>query len=206
MNGAVKHISINIPTRTYLKKFIHYKLGETFFSDGPHHIQKYITALLAKKSVYNYNFTALNNQYKDRLTIFLSKSAYIHAGFSMKQEHVQDFNNYVEFLFDEDLVKFCHDYVKFHNVAKDAVKLFAEQYNIKIGERQARSLFRTEPLIQDARAAFAKKLGLVIEEDITDEALKKMEYRARTRKNKAENIFSQPVPQVSKSKVLFLFQ
>lgn len=206
MSGQVKHISIKIPTRTYLKKFIQYKLGETFFSDGPHHIQKYLTALLEKKTVYNYNFKALNNQYRDQLTIFLTKSSYIKAGFSIKQEHVVDFNNYIEFLFDEDLVNFCHDYLKFHNVAKEAVKQFAEHYNIKLGERQARALFRTDPLLQDARAAFAKKLGLVIEEDITDEALKKMEYRARARRKKSADIFSQPVPQVSKSSMRFLFQ
>jgi len=203
MQSASKYTSVSIPTKTYLRKFIHYKFGDAFFASGPHHIQKYLSNLLEKK-VYNYHFTALNTQYNDKLVIFISVSTFHKLGFDIKQENVIEFNNYIEELFDEELYRFCQDYLKYHSVAQKAITDFASHYNIVLTARQKKSLLR-ESRIEDARNSFASKLGLIIEEDISAECLRKMEYRARKRREKRENNFSQPVPQVSKSTLALIF-
>jgi hypothetical protein len=198
-----RYSSISIPTKTYLKKYLHFKLGETFFASGPHHIQKYLTNLLEKK-IYRYKFTALNTQYNDNLVIFLSKSTFCKIGFGLKRENVLEFNNYLEELFDEDLYKYCQDYLKFHRVARETVMKMSTELNIPLTARQRNTLVKY-PTLDEARSSFAKKLQLLIEEDITDENLKRMEYRARKRREKRETNFSQPVLTVQNTIVTLLF-
>lgn len=196
-----KFASVSIPTKTYLKKYLHYKLGENIFAAGSHHIQKFLTILLEKR-VYNYNFTALNTQYQDKLTIFVSLNTFKNVGFGMNPAHVIDFNNYVEELFDDDLYNFCKLYLSTYKVAGSAITRFATENNINLSCRQRRT-FTKEPHLEDARHEFAKQIGLEVGDDISFEALKKMEYRAR---KKRENIFLQPVPELSQAGLMLLFK
>jgi len=199
MIPAKKYLSIKVPTRTYLKKFTHYKLGNDFFSEGPHHIQKYLSAILQKNS-YNYNFNQLNYQFNDTLVVFLTKSQFLKNGYGIPPGKVMDLNNYIETLFDEELYNFCKDFLKYQDVAKKAVFAFMETYQIKVQARQVRKLQR-EPTLKYALEAFADKLSIEIEKDISFEALKKMEYRFRTKKT-----FSEVVPTVNGGRILMQFQ
>lgn len=199
-----KYTTVYIPTKTYLKKYAHYKLGEYVFADGSHAIQKYLTNLLEKK-LYDYDFKALNRQFNDSLPVSVTRSAFEKIGFGIRPENVIDFNNFLEHLFDEDLYTFCQNYLRDYKVAGSAILTFASEYNISLTVRTRRKLTK-EPRLEDARNEFARKVGLEIGDDISFECLKKMEYRARKRLENHGNIFSLPVPELSNSQLTLLFQ
>jgi len=197
MQGS-KHLSIRVPTRSYLKKFTHHLLGEHIFSDGPHHIQRYLSAIIEKKS-YFYKFDQLNNQFKDTLVIWVTKSQFLKSGFGIKPANVINMNLYLEAMFDDELYNFCNEFLKYQDVAKKAIFAFADSYNISIQSREIRKLNR-EATLKDALEAFADKLSIEIEKDISFEGLKKMEYRIRSKKT-----FSPVVPTINNGRIMMLF-
>jgi hypothetical protein len=134
------------------------------------------------------------------MVFFITKSQFLKSGFGIKPANIINLNNYLETLFDDELYRFCNDYLKYQEVAKKAVFAFVEAYQIKIQSRQVRKINR-EATIKDALEAFANKLSIEIETDISFEGLKKMEYRARQRKT-----FSSAVPKIENGIILMQFQ
>lgn len=104
-----------------------------------------------------------------------------------------EFNNFIEALFDEELYLFVKFHTECNNLRKNILKTILEEYGIPYTTREKNAAFKMTQ-IKTALEDFSKKINLSIEEDITYEAIKKMEYRARERKEKTEKIFLQPVP------------
>jgi hypothetical protein len=194
--------TIKIPTKTYLKKFILQEVGTPLITPGEHPIQRFLYILLDKKK-HDYNFKSIQRQYDDILEVSISYATYHQIGFSLSQENVIQFNDYVEQIFDKELFKFCQDFLKYHTVVQEGLQSMATMYDIKMQREHKRAWFQV-PQIKEALEAFAQVYQLEIELDLSFECLKKMEYRARKRYENKKNT-QLPRPQLDTHPLVFLF-
>jgi hypothetical protein len=174
---------ISIPTKTYLKKFIEKEVGKDVITPGDHPIQTFLYALLEKKD-FNYSFKEHYRSFDTSMQISVSYFVFHQVGRGISPSNVVLFNDYVEQLFDQELYK-IQQHLKYQQALQEAVKEAVSQYNIKLSRCHQRNWFQV-PKQKDALEQFAKKYDLEIEVDITFEALKKMEYRARKRFEKEQ--------------------
>jgi hypothetical protein len=182
---------LTIPTKPFLRKYIQYQIGSEYLrADGKHHIELLLTALLEKK-IYARDMH-LEQRFTDKIHRKVPLPAF--GGYFVNPRHIIYFNDYIQTLFENDLVQYCRDYIKFFEVSYQLVEQIAQEYQINLTERERRRLAR-EARLDEAQQAFADKIGLEIEVDITAEYLKKMEYRARM--DQQNNLFSKPVPHFS---------
>ena len=194
---------ISIPTKIYLKKFIEFVIGTDVIIPGDHPIQRFLYILLEKKD-FQYNFKKQHRDFNAKLDLKLSFFTLHQIGYGVKPEYVVTFNDYVENLFDEYLYNFCQQYLNAHKAVQDCVMEAMSMYNVKPSRSHQRNWFQV-PTYADALEAFAAKLKLDIEVDITYEALKKMEYRARKKFEDMGHKTFQEAPKVNDSVLSFDF-
>lgn len=177
-----------IPTKPFLRKYIQFTIGAEFLSSsGKHPIEVFLSSLLDRKF---YDKTEqLEQRYTDKISRIINGKT--KNGYSISQEHVIYFNNYVQLLFAKDLSQYCVDFVKYYRFGGQILDQVFREYDFAITERERRKFLQVATM-EDAREEFANKMGIEIEVDITAEYLKKIEYRYRLQQGK--NIFSEPVP------------
>lgn len=179
---------LSIPTKPFLRKYIQYNIGAEYLQvDGKHPIEMLLTALLEKKKYHR--DAALENRYRDKIQRIAPLPVF--DGYLISPRRVIYFNDYVQMLFANDLVHFCTDYLKWFEFGNQLVDQITKEYDITMTERERRKFVRVARL-DEGLLAFADKIGLEIEVDITFDYLKKIEYR--TRQAKKNELFSKPVP------------
>lgn len=192
--------TVKVPTKAYLKKFVLTEIGDKPIAPGDHPVQKFLFILLERK-LYDYQFKSLNAQFNDTLLVKISLSNFHKMGYSISPQRVVLFNNFIESLFDKALYGFVSQYVRHQDEMQAAIQKVLDEYNIKPRREHQRNWFQV-PRYKDALYAFAKKYNLEMEEDVTYELLKKMEYRAR-KKFESEKTISQSVPSIIPNNINF---
>jgi hypothetical protein len=153
----VRTFAVNIPTKPYLRKYIHKRYGHPIPLNHRTLIGSVILSYLQKK-VYSDRSSQedLRNtfsQFTERIECVIPQNEVIWGtgGLNIEVAKVLVINRYFGNQFEEDLYHFC-------------------QRNITPGRYAG---------YDRALDLFAKRYDIEFEEDITFEALKKMEYRYR---------------------------
>jgi len=148
------HFSVKLPTKAYLKKYLEVLCGTPVTFDTNSYLGKVI-ALVLDKSVYPELSRKVIHKsfdvYDKELTIFLPIRwiKKYYYGTDINSKKVVYINKLIEDRFEDELFMYC----------------------------QALDLLGIER--KDALLEFCKKYNLEIDEDITFECIKKMEYRIR---------------------------
>lgn len=172
-----KFFTVQIPTSTYLKVFIDREFGDPVPINNRSLLGTVLIATLEKQK----KFTRLSKidrdfrfqHFSEKITCRAPISVMKDFGFALTEDHTIQINRFFEQYFDRELYFFVK-----HRIREN------ERYS---GYKEA---------IQE----FATHYGLILEEHITYEALKKMEYRYR--KTVLKNL-SQICPLPSKQATLW---
>lgn len=155
---AVSTFGITIPTKSYLRKYIHTRYGYPVQINNKTLIGVVILAILEKKKAYYRGsrsaMQGVYSSYCDKVELSIPKS-YITGniyGLNVSTEKAIMVNRYFEQQFIEDLYNFC-------------------RYNLTDSGKH--------PGYDVSIYKFAERHKIEIDVDITFEALKKMEYRYR---------------------------
>ncbi len=151
---ARKHFELTIPTKPYLKKYLHALYGDPLFFTIHNHFGICIAAFLSRPFQFHHRKELLKirtDKFEDQLTINLPMAFLTsrQAGFDISDNHIITLNKLFENRFEEDLWRFCMAMNLRKRETKDAIEDFCCVYNISI------------------------------DDDITFEALKKKEWRFR---------------------------
>lgn len=148
---------IRIPAKPYISKFAHVRYGNPVPINNSSALSALIRGLLAKPG-YNVKYASSQENLRLRyLTAHIACSAPVsqmpQLGYALTTDHIIQINAFLE----EDF--------------KERLQLFVA----KTANWQAR-----RSGIDQAIEAFANHYGIIIDDEITFDGLKKMEYRART--------------------------
>jgi hypothetical protein len=173
-----KFFTVQIPTSVYLKVFVEREFGSPVPINNHSLLGVFLIGTLQKTNpITRFSWVQKNLRFQhftEKIVCIAPISLMKDFGFSVTEDQVIQINRFFEQYFDREL----YYYVK-HRVNSN------ERYS---GYKEA---------IQ----SFATHYGLVLEEHITYEALKKMEYRYRTKVNK--EIISQVCPLPPQQRILF---
>jgi hypothetical protein len=156
MNKPPRTYSVDIPTKTYLRKYVHAVYGNPVQLKYNTNLGILVLCLLEKD-----HFTVDMNKEKmdvrlsymnDKIGIITPLSKMQKRGFSLTNNKIIAINRFIETEFQQELYKYCRD------------------------NKQDRSW---RPGIDKSIHAFAEQFGILVDIDITFEALKKAEYRYR---------------------------
>lgn len=150
--------TVQIPVAPYLKPYITIRFGDPIPINNKSLVGVFLLGVLEKEN-YHVSFNQSDKinrfqQFTEKITCVGPYSIMRDIGWSLKQDHIIQFNRFFEEHFDLDL----HLYVN---------------RNIKNGSRYAG--------YKQAIEEFARIYRIDLEETISYEALKKMEYRYRTK-------------------------
>ena len=170
-----KTFSVQIPTSPYLKHFICKEFGHPIQINNQSLIGVFMIGILEKQNFHVHMPQEQKNYrylyFTEKITCIAPLSLIRNFGFTVKEDHVIQLNRFFEEYFDHEL----YLYVK---------------RNTKQGHRYAG--------YKQAIESFAALYHIVLEETISFEALKKMEYRYRIKKeNKSVDDLSSPVKQAA---------
>lgn len=148
------HFSISIPTKPYLKKYLHANYGDPAVFGFDDEFGPFIALALDKNVFSDRNYQVIHkafDKYTEQLTCFLPKSWIKHYryGTGIAPKKVVALNKLLEKFFEKELAMYCKVHTK-HKVERKTA-------------------------IED----FCKDNGIDIEYDITFENLKKTEFRYR---------------------------
>lgn len=169
----MKTFSLSIPTKTYLRKYLHKRFGYPIAVNSKTHFGMMVQLALEKK-VYQ-DSPGRDFRYAsfiDKVDLAISESLFFKLGYDVPKDKAILINRYFEIQFEEDLYRHCQlrvdsDRAKLHRKGKGGCG-----YDKAINE-------------------FAELHGIELEVDISFECLKKSEYRHR---KKIEKNFSAIVP------------
>jgi hypothetical protein len=158
MTKQIRTYSVNVPTKAYLRKYIYAEHGWPLELNYTTTLGTLILCMLGNEE-FSIN---MNNGDKETRIQFMNDEIEFTAplntmrykGYSLNRDKIIAINRYIENSFVEDLHRYC-------------------KYNIKD------TAWR--PGIHKAIEAFAESYGIVLEEDISFEALKKAEFRYKKR-------------------------
>lgn len=156
----MKNYTIRIPTTTYIKKYLYAHYGYPIKLNNHNPVGVMVIALLQKKSV-----TSLNIAKKDTRFMHLNDQIVCQgqfwiadrAGLSLDDDAVIQLNRFFEASFEETLYQF----VRFQITTPGRYPGYDKALNL-----------------------FAENYGIELEEDITFDGLKKIEYRFRKKHEK----------------------
>lgn len=161
MNKPPRTYTIEVPTKSYLRKYITAKNGGDLQLNYNTTLGTLVLCLL-EKDYFSINMNTESKDVRisymtDKITFVVRASTMYYKGFSLSNDKIIAINRYMENEFAEELHKYC-------------------QGNIE--KRDWR------PGRNKAVYTFAEKYGIDLYEDISFEALKKAEYRFRIRSEK----------------------
>jgi hypothetical protein len=158
-----KTYSVDIPTKTYLRKYVYFRYGYPFRLFYKYNLSTLILCLLDKENFtvdMNYQKIDVRMSYmNDKIICYAPLKKMGEKGFSLSNSKIIAINRFIETEFTEELYKYCRD-----NIQK---KEFKPGYEKSINE-------------------FATSMGIIVGIDISFDALKQAEFRYR--KN-LKNIF-----------------
>jgi hypothetical protein len=163
----VKTFALTIPTKSYIRKYIHRRYGYPVILNHKHLFGSVVLSYLQKK-VYTSGATSIHqatySTYRDRVEMVIPQSYIIKNihGLNIPLEKAIVVNRYFENQFEEDLYHFCK-----YNLTKNG----------------------KHPGYDVAICQFADRHAIEFDVDITFEALKKMEYRFRKNLEKKDYEF-----------------
>lgn len=148
------HFSVQLPTKAYLKKYIEVLYGTPVSFDTNSYLGKIIAVVLDKNVFPERSRTVIHKTfdvYDKQLTIFLPIRwmQKYYYGTDISAKKVVYINKLIEDKFEEELFMYCKALDLLGIERKDALLEFCNKYNLEI------------------------------DEDITFECIKKMEYRIR---------------------------
>ncbi len=151
---ARKHFELTIPTKPYLKKYLHSLYGDPLIFTIENHFGICIAAFLHRPLLFHHRKELLKmrtDKFEATLTIRLPFTILTErrGGYDISDRYIITLNKLFENRFEEDLWRFCIAMNLRKIETKDAIELFCSIYNISI------------------------------DEDITFDALKKKEWRFR---------------------------
>lgn len=160
--------SVKLPTKAYLKKYIEILYGSPVFFDTSSYLGKIIAVVLDKNVFPERSRKVIHKTfdvYDKELTIFLPIRwlEKYYYGTDVNAKKVVYINKLIEDKFEEELFMYC----------------------------QALDLLGIER--KDALLEFCAKYELEIDEDITFECIKKMEYRIRMKYSTKSISYSSPL-------------
>lgn len=153
--------SVKVPTKSYLRKYIYAKYGQSIKLNYTTTLGTLILCMLDKEA-----FTIkMSDQKKEQRIQYMNDEIVFTAplntmrwkGYSLSKDKIIAINRYLEDMFVEDLHRFC-------------------KFNIKD------TAWR--PGIKDAIFSFADSYGIEVDTDISFDALKKAEFRYKKRNEK----------------------
>lgn len=156
-----KYHKITIPVKPYIKKFCKFLYGETALADKNSTLGLICQTSLTKQLYDNrHQLKSFESKgYSSVYTIQINRWQFDRIGFGLTDQAINNINHFLENYFQESLYIWCANRV--------------DEFNRYAG-------YRTH--IED----FAEHYELDLFEDISMDALQKMEYRFRTRKQKEE--------------------
>ncbi len=167
----MKHFSLSIPTKTYLKKYLHKRYGLPIPVNSQSLFGMVMISFLEKKVYSDQPIADRDFRYAsftDKVEVVLPAYRFYHLGLHVTKEKAIVLNRYFEEQFEEDLYRHC------------LVRVDSERAKL---HRKGKGGCGYDKAINE----FAALHGIDLEEDITFECLKKSEYRHR---KKLEKTFS----------------
>lgn len=152
------HYSVSLPVKAYIKKYIHTIEGSPIRFDSNSMLCMIIRAYLQSKAKSGRSRQELISAVsirRERLEIQIPKTKKNISviGLHIKEDNIVLINRYLEELFEQELHRFINQYIQ---SAEGRYKGYKEAY-----------------------FSFAELYNIVLEEDITFDGLKKLEYRNR---------------------------
>jgi hypothetical protein len=160
------HYTLNIPTKPYLAKFIARKYGDPIILSNHNLFGNIVFSLLQKEICTHFNLKKKHVRFRSFTDHLVCKAPLRYTssyGVDLTDDHIIQLNRYFENEFEESL----HHHVKLSIKQEGRYKGY-----------------------ESALEAFAFDNGIVLEHHIAMDALKKMEYRFRKKK---ENILANSV-------------
>lgn len=164
----MRHFTVRLPTTNYIKKYLAKHWGDPIPINNLNPVGVMIIALLQKKSVTKMNILKKDTRFQKLTTHILAVGAFSikdHYGIHLDEDAVIQINRFFENSFEETLYQF----VRYHLIDDSRF-----------------------PGYDNALYKFADYYGIEIDEDISFDGLKKMEYRFR---KKFEKKFPSFIPE-----------
>ncbi len=178
----MKHFSLSIPTKTYLKKYLHRRYGSPIQVSSQTLFGMVVISFLEKKVYSDQPIADRDFRYAsftDKLEVVLPAYRFYHMGLHLSKEKAIVLNRYFEEQFEEDLYRHC-----LTRVDSERAKLI----------RKGKGGCGYDKAINE----FADIHGIELDVDITFECLKKSEYRHRKKLEKrfSGNVLSSRAPEI----------
>jgi hypothetical protein len=136
---------VNIPTKTYLKKYLQILFAGNFYLHrSDHHIKRFLFFLLEREQVVKYDMDNVKFACNDILTFSVGPDTLSRYGWNLPKDKVIEFNDYLEDHFREALHNFVRFRMAFGIKKKTAIEEFADIYGITPDDVDYDSLRRME--------------------------------------------------------------
>lgn len=161
----MKTFAVSIPTKTYLKKYIHRRYGYPIAINTQTLFGMVVNSLLDKKTYQDtpdFQRDIRYNSFVDKIELVIPayKVYSYKEGLNISKDKVIVINRYFELQFEEDLHRYCFN-------------------RVDTAGREMRYKGKGGCGYEKAINEFAEIYGIDLEIDITFECLKKSEYRLR---------------------------
>jgi len=149
--GAYKYYLVKVPCKRYIRKFITSIFGDPVKADRSSSVGCFLNSILTKNTYESRNIgDVFDTKYMhDHIPFMINKFQFTHIGFDVPKDKVLELNRYLENMFEEMLYSYCHVRIDINPERKKLIEEFVRLYKIEV------------------------------DEDISMDALVKMEYRFR---------------------------
>lgn len=169
MANPPRTFTVKIPTKTYIRKYLYKKYGPPLHLNYWDTLGTVVLSILEKQS-FDINLNTEKSEIrlsymKDEIEFISSIGTMNYKGHSINPDKIIAINRFFEDIFSEHLYQYCRD-------------------------NRSGSAWR--PGIDKAIYNFAEICGIIIDTDISFDALKKAEYRHRKKQEKILQTFVLP--------------